>query len=198
MRDKPVLGSVAWSHTIFRIFRICFPNASCSKLRVSTNFMILGATDQKLWVSEVFRRSLGRADMCLSQWGVDHMRKKMEVGGKKMGVGGRKMGDSCITKGACVAASEQSLVTGQQSTAWGWPATSDRPPTTMWVPCSVRSSKFFYFKFLFFWDFCGISWHFGRMGVQHPHFLKLASTVGSVKSSEIGDFTFFQILFFLN
>jgi hypothetical protein len=27
---------------------------------MSTNFMILGATDQKLWVFEVFRRSLGR------------------------------------------------------------------------------------------------------------------------------------------
>jgi hypothetical protein len=26
---------------------------------VSTNFMILGATDQKLWVFENFRRSLG-------------------------------------------------------------------------------------------------------------------------------------------
>jgi hypothetical protein len=29
--------------------------------------MILGATDQKLWVFKVFKRSLGRAGMCWSQ-----------------------------------------------------------------------------------------------------------------------------------
>jgi hypothetical protein len=42
------------------------------------------------------------------------------------------------------------------------------------------------------------AWHFGRMGVNHPHFLKLAPILGSVKSSnplELGDFIFFQILF---
>jgi hypothetical protein len=45
--------------------------------------MILGATNQKLWVFEVFRRSLGRAGMCWSQSArVDHMRKKW-AGGKK-------------------------------------------------------------------------------------------------------------------
>jgi hypothetical protein len=39
--------------------------------------MILGAMDQKLWVFEVFRRSLGRAGICWSQLArVDHMRKK--------------------------------------------------------------------------------------------------------------------------
>jgi hypothetical protein len=27
------------------------------------------------------------------------------------------------------------------------------------------------------------AWHFGRMDVQHPHFLKLALTLGRVKSS---------------
>jgi hypothetical protein len=47
--DKPVLGSVVCSHNIFRILEFFFPsNASRNKLRVSTNFMILGATDQKL------------------------------------------------------------------------------------------------------------------------------------------------------
>jgi hypothetical protein len=46
--------------------------------------MILGATDQKLWVFEVFRRSLGRAGMCWNQPArVDHMHKKRRVGGKK-------------------------------------------------------------------------------------------------------------------
>jgi hypothetical protein len=60
-RDNPVLGSVAWSRTSFRFFIFIFPNASRNKLRVSTNFIILGAMDQNLWVFENFRRSLGRA-----------------------------------------------------------------------------------------------------------------------------------------
>jgi hypothetical protein len=34
---------------------------------VSTNFIIFGPTDQKLWVFEVFRRSLGRTGMGWSQ-----------------------------------------------------------------------------------------------------------------------------------
>jgi hypothetical protein len=53
---KPVLGSLVWAHTIFRILVL---NVSQNKLCVSANFMILGATDQKLWVFENFRRSLG-------------------------------------------------------------------------------------------------------------------------------------------
>jgi hypothetical protein len=57
--DKPVLGSVAWSHTIFRFVETFFSNASRNKLRVSTDFMILGAMDQKLWVFEVSMQSLG-------------------------------------------------------------------------------------------------------------------------------------------
>jgi hypothetical protein len=46
--------------------------------------MILGATNQKLWVFEGFRRSLGRVGMCWSQLArVDHMRKKVEGRRKK-------------------------------------------------------------------------------------------------------------------
>jgi hypothetical protein len=68
----------------FWIFWIFFPNASCSKLCVSTNFMILEAMDQKLWVLEVFRKSLGRAGMCWSQSArVDHLRKKWRAREKK-------------------------------------------------------------------------------------------------------------------
>jgi hypothetical protein len=51
---------------------------------MSINFMILGATDQKLWVFEFFRRSLGRSGMYWSQPArVDHMCKKWRVGGNK-------------------------------------------------------------------------------------------------------------------
>jgi hypothetical protein len=64
MGDKPVLGCVVWSHTIFRFLNIFLPTISLNKLRVSINFMILGATDQKLWVFEVFWRIMGRASIC--------------------------------------------------------------------------------------------------------------------------------------
>jgi hypothetical protein len=36
-----------------------FPTVSQNKLCVSPNFIILGATDQKLWMFENFRRSPG-------------------------------------------------------------------------------------------------------------------------------------------
>jgi hypothetical protein len=49
------------------------------------NFMILQTMDQKLWVFEVFLRSLGRAGMCWSQpTRVDHMHKKRKAEGKKI------------------------------------------------------------------------------------------------------------------
>jgi hypothetical protein len=37
--------------------------------------------------------------------------------------------------------------------------------------------------FIFGWKFAEWARAFGRMGVQHPHFLKLAPTLGSVKHS---------------
>jgi hypothetical protein len=47
------------------------------KLIVSTNFMILGAMDQKLWMFEVFGQGLARAGMYWSQPArVDHLCKK--------------------------------------------------------------------------------------------------------------------------
>jgi hypothetical protein len=64
---KPVLDSVTWSHTIFRFFETFCEDASCCKLRISTNFIIFEPTDQKLWMFKVFRRSMGRAGMCYSQ-----------------------------------------------------------------------------------------------------------------------------------
>jgi hypothetical protein len=47
----------------------------------STNFISFGPTDQKLWKFEIFRRSLGRANMCWSQPArIDHMYKKLRAG----------------------------------------------------------------------------------------------------------------------
>jgi hypothetical protein len=45
--------------TLFLDFRLFFPSASRNKLGVRINFIILGATDQKLWVFENFRKSPG-------------------------------------------------------------------------------------------------------------------------------------------
>jgi hypothetical protein len=73
---KPVLGCVVRSHTIFRFFETFCEGASQNKLCVSANFMILGATGQKLWVFEVFGLGLARAGMCWSQSArVDHLHK---------------------------------------------------------------------------------------------------------------------------
>jgi hypothetical protein len=82
--NKPVLGSITWSPFIFRFFETFCENAPCNKLHGSTNFIIFGPTDQKLWVFENFRRSPGRAGMCWSQpVGVDHMCKNMWAWGRK-------------------------------------------------------------------------------------------------------------------
>jgi hypothetical protein len=50
-------------------------------------------------------------------------------------------------------------------------------PAAAQAPCAVNSSNYFYFYFIF------LFWTFRRMGVQHPHFLRLAPTLGSAKSS---------------
>jgi hypothetical protein len=65
--DKPVLGNITLSHFIFRFFETFCEHAPQNKLCGSTNFMIFGPTDQKLWMFESFKRSLGRAGMCWSQ-----------------------------------------------------------------------------------------------------------------------------------
>jgi hypothetical protein len=58
--------------------------------------------------------------------------------------------------------------------------------------------KFFYF---FFWKFEKWAMAFGRMGVQHPIFWSLPLHLEVLNLPffmKIGDFNFFQILFFLN
>jgi hypothetical protein len=159
MGAKPVLGSVVWTHTIFRFF----PNAYRNKLCVSANFMILGATDQKLWKFEVLRRSLGKAGMCMRKsW------PKVPRGGG---------GDGVWKKGHSVQIG--GLSHGRSV-----------------VPNSLRYSHFLHLKknkIDFFFGKCK-EWAmaFGRMGVQHPHFLKLAPILGSVKCSIFhGDWRFY-------
>jgi hypothetical protein len=71
------------------------------------------------------------------------------------------------------------------------------------TPEQGADSPFFKYFFIFlnfiFLKFGEWAKAFGRMGVQHPHFLKLAPTLGSVKSCKLhGDwrFHFFSKLIF--
>jgi hypothetical protein len=74
-------GPASHDLKLFLDLYIFSPDAPWNKLCVSTNFIILGTTDQKLWVFEVFRRSLGMAGMCWSQPArLDHMCKKWRAG----------------------------------------------------------------------------------------------------------------------
>jgi hypothetical protein len=57
MGDKPVLAA-SLDIALYLDFLKKNPIASQKKLRVSTNFIILGAMDQKLLVFENFRRNL--------------------------------------------------------------------------------------------------------------------------------------------
>jgi hypothetical protein len=87
--DKPILGIVTWSQFLFLFFETFCEDALHNKLHGSTNFIFFRPTNQKLWMFEVFWRSLGRAGMCSSQWGrVDHICKNLGVGGRKEGIGG--------------------------------------------------------------------------------------------------------------
>jgi hypothetical protein len=51
---------------MFRFFETFCEHASCNKLCRSTNFVIFGPTNQKLWVFENFRRNLGKAGMVVA------------------------------------------------------------------------------------------------------------------------------------
>jgi hypothetical protein len=61
---KPVLGSVTWSNFSFIFFQTFFEHVPQNKLCESTNFIIFGLMDQKLWENKKFRRSLGKAAKC--------------------------------------------------------------------------------------------------------------------------------------
>jgi hypothetical protein len=77
MANKWNIGSVTCSQFLFRFIETICEHAPWNKLCGSTNFIIFRPTDQKLWVFENFRRSLGKAGMCLSQPArVDHINPK--------------------------------------------------------------------------------------------------------------------------
>jgi hypothetical protein len=129
---------------------------------------------------EVSRRSLGRAGMCYSPWErIDHLCKKWRAWRKK---NSRKM-----------------------DTTWQVEASTRGRPPAAGRRLSLSSCTQFFekkiFLILFFWKFGKWARAFGRMGVQYPHFLKLALTLGSANSSKIHGkrrFHFFPKKIFLN
>jgi hypothetical protein len=94
---KPDLGSVTLSQISFRFFKTFCEHAPCNKLCGSTNFIIFGPMDQKLWMLENFRRSLGRVGMCWSQpTRVDHMCKNMWAGASRKILEETSLRHSCV------------------------------------------------------------------------------------------------------
>jgi hypothetical protein len=123
--------SVSLEHTLFLDFFETFcEHASRTKLRGKTKIVFFRPTDQKLWVFEVSRRSLGRAGMCCSQPArVDHLHKKWRAGRKK---NSRKMG---------TVPQAQVSTRGQQATRGCHPQVSGLGPGgDQWLPAGRRST----------------------------------------------------------
>jgi hypothetical protein len=96
--------------------------------------MILGATDQKLWVFEVFKRSLG------SRVGTNEKElTKCAQGGER---GFEKIGCSYTKKGACAAVGHRPAVRGSGSVG-------DQPSPTS-HPYTVNSFKKIIYFYWFF------------------------------------------------
>jgi hypothetical protein len=126
-----------------RFFETFCEHAPQNKLHGSTNFIIFGSTNKKLWVFENFRRSLGKAGMCWNQLArIDHMCKKMLVKGRRIFCKGGVMGTKAVEEGnhwsldsplpvvgSCNwVTSHQQLVANHRLDNQGRPATSGPPP----------------------------------------------------------------------
>jgi hypothetical protein len=153
--------------------------------------------DQKLWVFEIFRRSLaGRAcaraneeelTTCAKFWG-------QEVGGRGQG--------ECKKRNPRKSG-QRPLVAGRASARSGWrPVVACRP----WVAACTNRHRVFLKAFLdsFLIIFLrplhvARAWASWGVGCTTPHFLKLAPILGSANSSKIhGEwrFHFFPKIFF--
>jgi hypothetical protein len=87
---------------------------------------------------------------------------------------------------ACAAANEKELTTCAKSRGQ-----EEKKIQEKWVqPDKLRRRavpsflKYFYLKKKNFWEFGKWARAFGRMGVQYPHFLKIALILGSANSSK--------------
>ena len=127
-------------------------DVSCRKLRVK-KIVFFGPMDQKLWVFEVSRRSLGRVGMCWSQLArVDHLHKKWRAKRKK---NSRKMG---------IVLQVQASIRGRQATVGRCSALDQH--LCLWD--NSHFFEIFLLKKKIFWKFGRWARAFRRMGVQHP------------------------------
>jgi hypothetical protein len=134
---------------------------------------------------ENFRRSLGKAGMCWSQPArVDYMCKNLWARRRKFFLQRRSLGYLHRASDRLPVATTRNL-----------PDYGSFPAT----PFFCNFWIFFYFSFWCHKDVWGWAWHFGRMGVQHSHFLNLTPILGKVKSSvphRTWRFHFFPIFFY--
>jgi hypothetical protein len=72
-----------------------------------------------------------------------------------------------------------------QGEVWAGRASAGRRSTLVPVGLFQKKISFFYFKKKNFWKFGKWARAFERMGVHHPHYLKLAPTLGSANSFKI-------------
>jgi hypothetical protein len=189
--------AASYDLTLFLDFFETFcEDASRNKLCVSANFMILGATVQKLWVFEVLRWSLGRVGMCWSQWGgVDQSAQKWgkeekmgrqeeerERHGEENGTRARPAGDQRSGISRPRPTNPRPLVTSWWATSGRWPRLW-QPGLGRWpaVGCGPillprHCSKFFQFFFSFsLLDGCTVHPFFQaspytwKCEIFHPH-----------------------------
>jgi hypothetical protein len=103
---------------------------------VSTNFIIFGPTDQKLWMFEVFGQGLAEAGMCWSHLArVDYLRKKWRSKEKR-----KKKKKDCLhpvqasTCGRRPTAGRRLALERRLGIGDHWSQGSRRPAVGAWLP----------------------------------------------------------------
>jgi hypothetical protein len=84
---------------------------------------------------------------------------------------------------ACAGANQQELTTMRAGPAGEQRSPAGRGLQSNRLRASLPFLAIFEFFSLSFFGVTRLNWNFGKMGIQHPHFLKLAPTLGSVESS---------------
>ena len=130
----------------FNLLKLVCKDAPCNKLCGSTNFIFFGLTNQKLWIFEVFRRSLDRMGMSWSQWGrIDHMCKNLGVGGRKKGAGEVQQRGTVQEWAATMASSCRRPTTPRPMVTDCWSSSISATSSCL----SIRTQHFLFLLFFF-------------------------------------------------
>jgi hypothetical protein len=149
------LDSVIWSRFSFRFFASFCEHTSWNKLCKSTNFIIFGPTDQKLWKTKNLGEVWSRANhqeltTCAKKCGQEEEREFCKGGG-----------------GVRTSTQERRAIIGHWLQLAIW--------QTIGYSCAASPFSNYFILNYYFWyyeEFWGWAWHFGRTGVQRSHFLK--------------------------